>query len=321
MVKLALIILLIGMGLFLVIEIGLRSLLGLGNPLIYQADETIGYLLAPNQQVWRSGNRIAINAYSMRGPNISLQRSPQILRVLLLGDSIANGGWWTDQDQTMSSQIQNQLQGMIDSKAIAPLAPFEQVEVLNASANSWGPRNQFAYLQRFGTFAAQRILLLLNTDDLFATAPSSQTVGRDLNYPDRKPLLAWTELINRYLRPSSSPAHLQPSQEGDRVGANLTAIQQINRLVKQSQGLLLVAMTPLLREVSNTAPREYELKARQRLTELTQAEQIPFLDFLPIFQATSIPKALYRDSIHLSHQGNEWVSQKLAEWIQQSYDG
>jgi hypothetical protein len=319
LVKIALITLLIGIGFFLVTEIGLRSLLGLGNPLIYQPDETIGYLLVPNQQVWRSGNRIAINAYSMRGPDVSEQRSQQVLRVLLLGDSIANGGWWTDQDQIMSSLIQNRLQRVIDSKAIAPLVPFEQVEVLNASANSWGPRNQFAYLQRFGTFEAQRVLLLLNTDDLFATAPTSLPVGRDMNYPDRKPLLAWTELLKRYLSPP--PSKLQTSKEaGDRVGANLAAIQQMNLLVEQHQGRLLVAMTPLLREVSDAGSREYELRARQRLTELTQIEQMPLLDFLPIFQTTPQPEVLYRDSIHLSQRGDEWVSQKLAEWIQQSYD-
>ncbi|HBE20024.1 MAG TPA: lipolytic protein G-D-S-L family, partial [Cyanobacteria bacterium UBA11367] len=45
-------------GLFLLLEVGLRLFWGFGNPLIYIADDEIGYLLAPNQKTKRFGNRI-----------------------------------------------------------------------------------------------------------------------------------------------------------------------------------------------------------------------------------------------------------------------
>ncbi|RKH82604.1 SGNH/GDSL hydrolase family protein, partial [Corallococcus praedator] len=78
------------------IELSLRSV-GLGNPLLYVADPQIGYLLAPNQTLRRFGKRIQINSFSMRSPEIAAIRPPGTLRILLLGDSIANGGTWTDQ--------------------------------------------------------------------------------------------------------------------------------------------------------------------------------------------------------------------------------
>ncbi|QYO64944.1 hypothetical protein [Leptolyngbya sp. 7M] len=114
----------------LLLELGLR-LFGFGNPLIYIADPQIGYLLAPNQRTRRLGKHIAINQYSMRSPNITATRPQETLRVLLLGDSIVNGGWWTDQSQTISALLQQQLQ--------AQSLSYRQVEVLNASANSWAP--------------------------------------------------------------------------------------------------------------------------------------------------------------------------------------
>ncbi|WP_225885414.1 SGNH/GDSL hydrolase family protein [Leptolyngbya sp. KIOST-1] len=290
-----------------VAELFLRVRYGLGNPPLYVADARTGYRLAPNQTLRRRGNRIAINAYSMRGPEISLQRATDTLRVLMVGDSIVNGGWWTDQSELLSLRLQ---------AALEPLNPanFRQVEVLNASANSWGPRNELGYVLRFGTFEAQVVLLVLNTDDLFAIAPHSYDLGRNPQYPTRRPLLALQEAIAR--RRSYTPsAELQAlhDQRGDRVGVNLEALRQLKQVVEAADGRLAIAMTPLRRELED-GPRDYEQIARQRLTAFAQAEGLPYLDFLPQFQQTG-SEPLYFDHIHLSAEGNRWVGQALAEWL------
>lgn len=300
-------------GLVLILEIGLR-LFGFGNPLIYITDPEIGYLLAPNQYTRRMGNRLAINQYSMRSQNITFSRPKTTLRVLLLGDSVANGAWWTDQEQTISAQIETQLKLMLDSGSIIG-SDFEHIEVLNASANSWGPRNQLAYLKRQGSFEAQIVVLLINTDDLFATAPTSVPVGRDRNYPAHKPLFAITEIYQRYLLKAPNIPEMQVlnAEKGDRVGFNLEAIAQINILANAQ---FLLAMTPLLREIS-PGSRDYELKARRRLTEFTQDQQIAYLDLLEEFKVFAAPEALYRDHIHLSPQGNLKVSEAITRSLQQ----
>jgi hypothetical protein len=234
--------------------------------------------------------------------------------VLLLGDSVANGAWWTDQNQTISALITTQLKTLLcnaSSENLNLKSSFEQVEVLNASANSWGPRNELAYLQRFGTFNAQVVVLLINTDDLFATAPTSIPVGRDRNYPNRKPPAALAEVFNRYILkalpiPEMNAVKAEP---GDRVGFNLEAIQQIQTLANTNGAELVLAMTPLLREIGTPGSRDYELKARIRLTELIKDLEITYLDFLPVFNGTQTPQKLYRDHIHLSPQGNQVVSE------------
>lgn len=297
----------------LLLEVGLRSRFGFGNPLIYVKDAEIGYLLAPNQKTRRFGNLIEINEYSMRGGGISPTPSESTLRVLLLGDSIANGGWWTDQAEILSAMMASQLKSTFAENG------FREVEVLNASANSWGPRNELAYLKRFGTFGVQVVVLLINTDDLFATAPSSVQVGRDRNYPAKKPLLALQEVFTRYVLPAPNiPELVTLNQEpGDRVGFNLTAIAEIQAIAKSSNIKFLLAMTPLLREVGSPGPRDYEIKERQRLTEFTTSKQIVYLDFLPVFNSAESKESLYRDHIHLSYQGNWQVSQAIAQSIGQ----
>jgi hypothetical protein len=303
----------------LIVEMSLRLVFGFGHPLLYVADPQIGYLLAPHQQVRRFGNRVFINQYSMRSLETTSSRSPDSLRILLLGDSIANGGWWTDQPDIISETLRRSLQATIQT------TPFQRVEVLNASANSWSPANELAYLQQFGTFEAQVVVLLINTDDLFGTVPTSLPVGRDRNYPDRRPGSAIAEVMFRYLLKSVPDSVMVQSKatderkalaERDRVGFNLEAIAQIQQIVTQANGQLLLAITPLLREVGASGSRDYEQKARQRLQNFTQDRQIPYVDFLPIFQAIEPSETLYRDHIHLSFSGNQIVNQHLMQQIQ-----
>ncbi|MDZ8224331.1 SGNH/GDSL hydrolase family protein [Nostoc sp. ChiVER01] len=305
--KVALIVfLVVVVGLFVVVEIGLRSLFGFGNPLIYIGDEQIGYLLAPNQRTRRFGNRIEINEYSMRGNPLKKTPTPSSLRILLLGDSIANGGWWTDQTNTISTMMMRSLASSTNSS-------YQEVEVLNASANSWGPRNELAYLQKFSNFNAQAVVLLINTDDLFATAPTSLPIGRDRNYPDSKPPLALMEVWQRYIVKQQPIPEMEAVQNeaGDRVGINLEAIGKIQALTRQSNSQFLLAMTPLVREIGEPGPRDYEIIARQRLNDFAKVQQINYIDFLPIFNSITNPQALYHDHIHLNLEGNKVVSEAM----------
>jgi lysophospholipase L1-like esterase len=306
--EVVIVILAVLVGLFVVIELGLRSLFGFGNPLIYIGDEQIGYLLAPNQSTRRMGNQIDINEYSMRSAPIQKLPQPSIWRVLLLGDSIANGGWWTDQKNTISSLLMASLSSQ---------SHYQQVEVLNASANSWGPRNELAYLQRFGHFQAKAVILLINTDDLFATAPTSLPVGRDRNYPNHKPPLAMVEVLQRYVFKQKLIPELEALQNeaGDRVGINLEAISKIHSFAQENNSQLLLVMTPLLREIGEPGSRDYEIFARKRLSDFTKEQQINYIDFLPKFNSIANPQALYQDHIHMNTKGNKFVSQEIEKLL------
>ncbi len=319
--KIALIIVAVTAGLLVAIELLLRVLLGFGNPLIYIPDAECGYLLAPNQRVRRFGNRIEINEYSMRTGAIAPLPPIKTLRVLMLGDSVANGGWWTDQTDTISEimarQLRLQIPNLATNAQLHSKVNYSQVEVLNCSANSWGPRNQLAYINRFGLFGAKAVVLLLNTDDLFTSAPCSEVVGRDRAYPDRKPLMAIGQLLNRYLLPTVPREKLAtPSaQNEDKVGSNLEAIRQIKTAATLVNINFVLAMTPKLHETGKTGPHEWEVKARERLAELVATEKITYIDFLPIFNSAAEPPTFYRDGIHLSPEGNELVSQTISDQI------
>jgi lysophospholipase L1-like esterase len=292
-----------------IIEATLRFGYGLGKPPLYQADEHIGYLLAPNQRLRRFGNNIVINEYAMRAEAIAPQPAAQTLRIFLLGDSLANGNGWTDQSDILSARIAHYMQGTLPQG-------YEQVEALNASANSWGPRNELAYLRRYGTFGAKVLVLLLNTDDLFGTQPTPLQVGRDRGYPDHNPPLALMEVLSRLQKQKPIPGLKEiQNEEGDRVGKNLTAIDGIYHKVKAEGGQFILVLSPLKRELPG--PRDYELVARQRLTDWANQKNIPYLDLLKTYQQQPQPESLYRDHIHLSPAGNELVAGAIAQSISQ----
>ena len=300
-------------GALILVEGVLRAGFGFGSPPLYIGDDKIGYLLAPNQKVRRFGNCIEINAYSMRAgailPKKATQTDASTLRLLLLGDSLANGGWWTDQKNILSYRIAHYLKPALPE-------PYQTVEALNASANSWGPRNELAYLERYGTFDSEVVVLLLNTDDLFGTQPTPLQVGRDRSYPDKKPPLAIAEVLSRYLQKNQPIPGLKEIREegGDRVGKNLNAIEGIHQKVTEDGSQFILVLSPLKREIPG--PRDYELVARQRLKDWATKTDVRYLDLLETYQKhLSGSDTLYRDHIHLSPQGNELVGAAIAQTI------
>ncbi|MDP5016880.1 MAG: SGNH/GDSL hydrolase family protein, partial [Dolichospermum sp.] len=138
-------------------------------------------------------------------------------------------------------------------------------------------------------------------------------VGRDRNYPDHKPPLAIVEVLQRYaFKQQPIPEmHVLNNEGGDRVAIILDAIGNIKTLTQTHNCQLIIALTPLLRELGESGSRDYEIIARQRLSDFVKVNQITYLDFLPIFQTQSDPKSLYQDHIHVNSLGNKLVSQEV----------
>lgn len=291
---------------FLILEGSLRLFFGLGKRPLYIADDEIGYLLAPNQKVSRLGKLTIINQYSMRTEMIEPSPLNDTMRLFFIGDSIVNGAWWTDQNETISALVQKDIEKKLS----------QTIEVLNASANSWGPRNQLAYLKRFGTFDSPVILLVINTDDLFATKPTPLRVGKDINYPDQQPILAVEEILEKVFsrNPNIPGMDKIMGERGDRVGFNLEAIEKMKAIATENESQFMMVLTPLKREM-NPEPRDSEKVARKRLQDWVDTNHVEFIDFLPIFAKQENIDTLYRDHIHLSPLGEQLVSEHISELI------
>jgi hypothetical protein len=166
-------------------EAFLRLEYGFCNAPLYVSDPAFEYIYAPNQDVKRFGNRVITNAFSMRNDPVL---PTDTLVVLLVGDSVINGGSMTDQDSLASGFLEKKLS----------LTLKKRVRVLNISAGSWGPDNIAAYLKKFGLFNAKLICLVTSSHDAHDIMAHESQVGIDPNMPDKQYKVALLELWDRY---------------------------------------------------------------------------------------------------------------------------
>ena len=292
----------------LVLEGGLRLKLGLGNPVLSQADVAMGYRFQPNQNITRFGNKIIYNQYSQRSDRILSSKPKNTLRILMIGDSVLNGGMLTDQQQTISER----LEAKINNTGI-------QAEVLNASAGSWGIGNQLGYLQKFGTFASDLLILQIGAHDLTQPTSVGNRVGIDPNYPDRKPLFALQELFTRYINPKvARRLHLPPSYQ--EIPPTVTPDEQflknlafLDRILDR-QIPIIILFTPNRIDV---IPKPNNPTYKTEFFQYLKNRQIPIVDTHDIWSnlPATTTELYFRDLVHLTPKGNNAIAQLLFEQL------
>lgn len=169
-------------------ELAARFAIGLGTPPLVIEDETIEYMFRPNQDIYRFHNRQLFNRFGMRSEDFPEHKHDNELRVLVVGDSVVNGGSLTDQNELATTIVQHDLER--DPR-------FNTITVGNISAGSWGPANQLAYLEKFGCFDADKIVFVLSSHD-YSDVPTFAPLN-PRTHPSSTPISALYEGIDRYL--------------------------------------------------------------------------------------------------------------------------
>jgi len=274
------------------IELALR-LLGLGNPALLQADPNAGYIFAPNQVVYRFGNRLEYNQFSQRSEQIDSAKPKGTLRILMIGDSVLNGNNTTEQQKTIPELFEARLLGI-----------KKQVEVLNASAASWGIGNQLGYIRKFGTFESDAVMKA-NWYSRFATTSKQQRgVGNHPLMPNRKPLLAIQEVFQRHVRPqlssifvSNSPGAGVPVSKSQRFRENMQRFEQIVALVRAKKIPLFVLYTC---DRADLLPVPNQPRFKSEFVDRLKALKIPVIDTHAAW--STLPKtrveSYFRDGVH-----------------------
>ena len=171
--------------LFIIItELILRYVFGFCNAPLYLEDPDFEYIYAPNQSHFRFRNVVRTNEESMRSDSISASDTTVIL---LIGDSVINGGNPTDHNELASTILEKNLTEKLGRK----------IRVLNISAGSWGPDNAFAFLKKKGTFNADMICLVASSHDAYDNMSFNKIVGIFPNYPNKQYKIAIYEFYER----------------------------------------------------------------------------------------------------------------------------
>jgi lysophospholipase L1-like esterase len=219
------------------------------------------------------------------------------IRVLVIGDSVVNGGAQTDQSELATALIQQELASVLHRHVI----------VGNVSAGGWGPPNMLAYLRRFGFFDADVIVLVLSTHDAVDVPTFAPTAGVDPDFPDHKPLLAIDELLFRYApRYLGLHSYLTPALTDEHAALRecLSAECEILRAAAAAGAVAIVAQHLERSELGGAEARYHLLIASEAARCGARVVQLG-----PAFErAIAGGEQPYRDNIHPNARGQRLIA-------------
>ncbi len=293
-----------------VTEATLRLALGLGKPVLSQADSDTGYRFQPNQKIYRFGKNIEYNQYSQRSEPITIEKPRGKLRILMVGDSVLNGGNFIDQSQIISELFEKKL-----------TASAHPAEVLNASAGSWGIGNRLGYLRKFGTFDSDAVILQIGTHDLLQPTSTGEKIGFSSNFPNHPPLLAIEELFTRYGLPkllkifrirSRATEILQLGDTNSVFQQNMDSLKAMIEIIRSQNTPVFVLFTPNRNELLY---RPEIPQYKSRFIKLLNSLEVPIIDAHANWGKNTDEsiKNYFIDRMHLTVKGNQATTNLLFE--------
>ena len=274
-------------------EVILRGQWGLGTPVLYEWDGRFEYRMVPGQRVTRFGKHILTNALGLRGPEFGSSKfDPAELRVLVLGDSVVNGGSHVDQS-ALGTEV---LRTLLDRDLARP------VTVMNVSANSWGPPNQLAWLEANGALDADIAIVVVSTHDAVdVPLHMAEAVALD-GQVYNAPWCALTEVAGMAWSRLAHGADAPAPDEADTVkrAASTAAFRAMLERLKRDVPHVLVACHWDREELAAGAPRA----AQSLLVGIAESLAIPVTQLGPAMLAadaspTAVLAALRDDSANI----------------------
>ena len=289
-------------------EVFCRFVLGLGTPPLSVTHPTIEYMFLPNQNISRFRKRQSYNRFSMRSEDFDKERGrSREFRIMVFGDSVINGGNLTAQKDLATALVDREIERSRE---------FDQVIVGNISAGSWGPGNQLAYVEEFGFFDADIIILVISSHDYYDIPKFG-----DLNpktHPTSMPPSALIEGFQRYLPrylPSFSSPIVNSKNSESLVPTETTAddLRQLLTMAKASSSRVKVIQYLSREEITSGKLDPGYSKIRTICEEL---------GILPLSTKEQFTNAVtngqnpFRDGIHPNDLGQKLLSTTILEAIQ-----
>lgn len=109
---------------------------------IFVQDRELGWKLRPDtENRWGGGFWVKINSKGLRGPEIDYAKSPNVTRILYLGDSATFGFGVMNHKNTFPYQIEAILENDLHC----------EIETINAGVGGYSPWQEYIYLSQEGT--------------------------------------------------------------------------------------------------------------------------------------------------------------------------
>ncbi len=296
-------ILLTALAILVVAELALRFGAGLGDPPIVERDPDIEYVLKPGETYRRFGARIQINDHHMRAAAFDARPASDEWRVMLVGDGVAFGDG-LDDAQTPAARL---------TALLGARAPGCAPIVGTVAAPGWGPVNQLAYVDRFGLFGADNVVIVATAEDVGDYPTHTREALPFRLTPSYLALIDAAQIaLARQFAPGPRPS---PLSQREREARSMTALA---RLVAKSQIMgadAAILFHPTRSDLADgrSAAGDDALTAFARVAE---AHTAPLIDLTQAYRAAAAkPENLYADERLMSARGAERLADAIAEHL------
>jgi len=302
-----------GLILVLLMELGMRMVLGLGTLVTYQSDPDCGYLPKPNQNLTRFFCHVLINENGMRSQPVRQPKPADEFRVLFVGDSVAYGTAHVDQAKIFTSRLAHDL----------PERLHRPVEVLNASAGGWAVGNEVGYVRSRGVFNSDLVVFVLNSEDMVQPFDDTKPTPDNAGFPSKSPMLAFTDLWWSFLKyrashgkitdPGAAATNSDPATDLVSCARTCGLLAEAKALSEKAGAKFAVVYSPMMQPDRKVPP--FVAPWRAALGAWCDQNQVPLLDLTTAYTESPLPlNQIYMDAIHLVAGGHAVVAESIERW-------
>jgi hypothetical protein len=256
----------------------LVQLSGIIDMPLYQADNQLGYIPAPNQSgAFLHSRHYRFNEYSMG--SAAFEPDPRRFNLLLVGDSIVLGGNPINHSERLGPQLEK----------------ISGWQVWPVSAGSWALQNELAYLRKHPDVLGRvdAVAIVLNSGDF--GEPSSWV--SPLTHPLERPFPALLYVFKKYALASRPPFEPKPELRVSLRDWRADLRDFSNSFDKP----VYIFMYPGLDELHDPVKMNEQLNSR--IPEL----QAQLGSSARVFKVADLPdwkESYYRDGVHPTAEGN-----------------
>jgi len=270
-------------------EIALKSLTGMGRPVLFYEHPAFGYRLKPNQETWRFGGaHFKINNLGLRAAED--WDAGKRDKILFVGDSVTYGGNHISNEQLFSALAVQGLTG---------------VKSGNAGIPNWGVENVYGLVVEDKFLPAATVVTTFIEDDFYR----GLTLGKNKPWIKYEtPALALEELADfvwhRYFTnvQEQNRREREGVPEAVRVETAAKKLKAMDEFLKREGHANIIFISPTRQQVLGIKPRDAAVRAA---IEKHGIPAVYLLDKPRIVAASADEKqSWYQDNDHLTPAGH-----------------
>ncbi len=265
------------------------------------------------------------NSLGYRGPNYTLVKPVGVKRIVVIGDSIAEGMRVANDDEIFARRLERELR-----------TKGKSVEVLNFSVSGYNTQQEVATLREKALpYAPDLVILAYCMNDRdgiypFILNPLIEQIGRQegaINplFQKTQRWLMWSSLY-RFLIFNFSTDKAPAVEEMYREYlANAVSVEQafaeLAALSQQHEFGVFVLVFPFFDPDDPLFDNYAHIDEREKILKLATDLQFDALDLIPSLRecakALEIPRALYADNLHPSALGHDCVARTISKHLEE----